>query len=88
MGVVLPGCAETFTSQRQEGKEQQEWQGERRQGDQHQKMHPIRRGDVAIPAGATHWLINEDEQEELVIVSINDLSHRSNQLDQRHRVIT
>ncbi|KAK1283288.1 hypothetical protein QJS10_CPB21g00047 [Acorus calamus] len=57
----------------------------RRSGDQHQKVHRIRRGEiVAIPAGAAHWCYN-DGNEELVAVSITDVNSQSNQLDQNPR---
>ncbi|PIN11027.1 hypothetical protein CDL12_16381 [Handroanthus impetiginosus] len=74
IGINFPGCAEAW---------------EEKQGgivrDLHQKVHRIRRGDiVAIPAGVAHWCYN-DGNEELVAVSINDLNHLSNQLDQKFR---
>ncbi|XP_015086706.1 11S globulin seed storage protein 2 [Solanum pennellii] len=86
ISVINPGCAETFQSQTfQAGRMAGEERGERRGNDQHQKVHRIRQGDVvAIPAGAAHWCYNDGE-EELVAVSINDLNHRSNQLDQNFR---
>ncbi|XP_060180852.1 11S globulin seed storage protein 2-like [Lycium barbarum] len=88
LGITHPGCAETFQSQPQSfqaGREPREERGQGRRGDQHQKVHRIRQGDVvAIPAGAAHWCYNDGE-EELVAVSINDLNHRSNQLDQNLR---
>ncbi|EPS68852.1 hypothetical protein M569_05912, partial [Genlisea aurea] len=53
--------------------------------DLHQRVHRIRRGDIiALPAGTVHWCYN-DGNEELVAVSINDLNHQTNQLDERHR---
>jgi quercetin dioxygenase-like cupin family protein len=56
-------------------------------GDQHQKVHRIRRGDViAVPAGAAHWCYN-DGNEELIAVSVLDLNNQANQLDQNLRVI-
>lgn len=88
ISVIYPGCAETFQSQPgfQAGQEPREERGQGRRGDQHQKVHRIRQGDVvAIPAGAAHWCYNDGE-EELVAVSINDLNHQSNQLDQNFRV--
>lgn len=80
LGLTIPGCAETFTSQQPQ---QQQFQ----QGDLHQRVRHIRKGDViAVPAGAAHWCANHDEQEDLVVITINDLNHLSNQLDQRLRV--
>ncbi|CAN4093257.1 unnamed protein product [Withania somnifera] len=88
ISITYPGCAETFQSQTQSFQAARETREERGQGsrsDQHQKVHRIRQGDVvAIPAGAAHWCYNDGE-EELVAVSINDLNHRSNQLDQNIR---
>ncbi|KAK4366081.1 hypothetical protein RND71_013961 [Anisodus tanguticus] len=87
MGITYPGCAETFQSQQsfQAGREPREERGQGRQSDQHQKVHRIRQGDVvAIPAGAAHWCYNDGE-EDLVAVSVNDLNHQSNQLDQNLR---
>ena len=56
-------------------------------GDQHQKVHRIRSGDViAVPAGAVHWCYN-DGNEELIAVSVLDLNSNANQLDQNLRVI-
>lgn len=81
VGITYPGCAETFQSQTfQAGREPREERGQGLGGDQHQKVHRIRQGDVvAIPAGAAHWCYNDGE-EELVAVAINDLNHRSNSL--------
>ncbi|XP_018632829.2 11S globulin seed storage protein 2-like [Nicotiana tomentosiformis] len=88
IGITYPGCAETFQSQSQPfqaGREPREERGQGRRSDQHQKVHRIRQGDVvALPAGAAHWCYNDGE-EELVAVSVNDLNHRSNQLDQNLR---
>ncbi|KAK6164459.1 hypothetical protein DH2020_001323 [Rehmannia glutinosa] len=87
IGITFPGCAETYhahTTQRTRERSEEETQ--RGSGkDMHQKVHRIRRGDiVAIPAGAAHWCYN-DGNEELIAVSINDLNHMSNQLDQKFR---
>ncbi|KAK1260863.1 hypothetical protein QJS04_geneDACA002399 [Acorus gramineus] len=73
--------------QEEEEEEEEEQSGRRRRsGDQHQKVHRIRRGEiVAIPAGAAHWCYN-DGNEELVAVSITDVNSQSNQLDQNPRV--
>ncbi|KAL2535852.1 12S seed storage protein CRA1 [Forsythia ovata] len=81
ISVTFPGCAETYHSQQTQKTRESEWQRQ----DLHQKVHRIRRGDiVAIPAGAAHWCYN-DGNEELVAVSVNDLNHQSNQLDQKFR---
>ncbi|XP_060180846.1 11S globulin seed storage protein 2-like [Lycium barbarum] len=88
LGITHPGCAETFQSQPQTfqaGREPRGERGQGRRGDQHQKVHRIRQGDiVAIPAGAAHWAFNDGE-EEFVAIMVNDLNHRSNQLDQNMR---
>lgn len=87
IGINFPGCADTFNTrsrqsskgqQREEKQQQEQWQGSR---DHHQKVHRFQQGDIiAIPAGAVHWTFN-DGNEELVAVSINDLSNPANQLD-------
>lgn len=87
---MVPGCAETYqvhrsqrTMERTEASEQQDRGSVR---DLHQKVHRLRQGDiVAIPSGAAHWCYN-DGSEDLVAVSINDVNHLSNQLDQKFRV--
>ncbi|KAK1283870.1 hypothetical protein QJS10_CPB21g00039 [Acorus calamus] len=80
LGISYPGCAETYDSEEEQSGRR------RRSGDQHQKVHRIRRGEiVAIPAGAAHWCYN-DGNEELVAVSITDVNSQSNQLDQNPRV--
>ncbi|PHT86753.1 11S globulin seed storage protein 2 [Capsicum annuum] len=88
ISIIFPGCAETFQTQSQTfqaGRDSWEESGQGRRSDQHQKVHRIRQGDVvAIPAGAAHWCFNDGE-EELVAISINDLNHQSNQLDQNFR---
>ncbi|KAK4366084.1 hypothetical protein RND71_013964 [Anisodus tanguticus] len=89
LGITQPGRAETFQSQSshtfQAGREPREERGQGRRSDQHQKVHRIRQGDiVVIPAGVAHWAYNDGE-EEFVAVMVNDLNHRSNQLDQNFR---
>ncbi|XP_057798043.1 11S globulin seed storage protein 2-like [Salvia miltiorrhiza] len=81
IGVIFPGCAETY--QARGGQQEAQREGDER--DLHQKIHRIRRGDViALPPGAVHWCHN-DGSEDLIAVSINDLNHQSNQLDQKFR---
>ncbi|KAL6505213.1 11s globulin seed storage protein 2 [Orobanche gracilis] len=89
IGITFPGCAETYhahaTQRTRKSSESWEREQEGSVRDLHQKVHRIRRGDiVAIPAGAAHWCYN-DGDEELVAVSINDLNHVFNQLDQKFR---
>ncbi|CAL5432665.1 unnamed protein product [Camellia sinensis] len=89
LGVTFPGCAETFQSEKSQegrGEEEQEEGGSSRR-DYHQKIRRIRRGDIiALPSGVNHWCYN-DGNEVLIAVSINDLNHQSNQLDQKLRGI-
>uniref|UniRef100_B9H8M2 Cupin type-1 domain-containing protein n=1 Tax=Populus trichocarpa TaxID=3694 RepID=B9H8M2_POPTR len=84
MGVSYPGCPETYHNDQQFSRDR--GQGQRgMSGDQHQKVHRIRRGDViAVPAGAAHWCYN-DGNEELIAVSVLDLNNQANQLDQNLR---
>ncbi|XP_073026936.1 11S globulin seed storage protein 2-like [Primulina eburnea] len=89
ISVTYPGCAETYhaeSSQRtRESKEKWETTERGSERDLHQKVHRIRKGDiVAIPAGAVHWCYNAGK-EDLVAISINDLNHQANQLDQKFR---
>ncbi|KAL3849963.1 hypothetical protein ACJIZ3_011845 [Penstemon smallii] len=89
ISITFPGCAETYEAYKVQRSRESEESWERKQKgsvrDLHQKVHRIRRGDIiAIPAGAAHWCYN-DGHEELVAVSINDLNHQSNQLDQKFR---
>lgn len=90
IAINLPGCAETYHAHKIQWTREstKAWEAKQKGTvrDSHQKVHRIRRGDiVAIPAGAAHWCYN-DGNEELVAVSINDLNHLSNQLDQKFRV--
>ncbi|EYU46456.1 hypothetical protein ABFS82_04G041100 [Erythranthe guttata] len=89
IGISFPGCAETYHAYKsQYTRESTEAWEQKQKGsvrDLHQKVHRVRRGDIiAIPAGAAHWFYN-DGSEEVVAISINDLNHQSNQLDQKFR---
>ncbi|KAL6978677.1 hypothetical protein U1Q18_020342 [Sarracenia purpurea var. burkii] len=92
LGVNFPGCPETFQSQqssprrsREERREEGQQEDARSRRDQHQKIRRVRQGDIiALPPGVAHWCFN-DGDEELVAVSINDLNHQANQLDQKFR---
>ncbi|XP_057509606.1 11S globulin seed storage protein 2-like [Actinidia eriantha] len=90
LGVSFPGCAETFQSRGRKGRHEQQEPEEQEEGrssrrDQHQKIRRIRKGDVVVlPPGVAHWCFN-DGSEELVAVSITDLNHQANQLDQKLR---
>ncbi|KAK9945073.1 hypothetical protein M0R45_010604 [Rubus argutus] len=100
LGMVFPGCPETFEESEQsvEGQQEQQQQG-RRQGqfghqgqqesfeqlDRHQRVRRIKEGDViAIPAGVTTWSHNHGDQS-LVLVTLLDISNDHNQLDQNPR---
>ncbi|XP_074315816.1 11S globulin seed storage protein 1-like [Silene latifolia] len=89
IGLMIPGCPETF-----ESISQQSWQGEEERGqrsergmrgsfqDQHQKVRRFRQGDViALQAGIAHWVYN-DGDEPMVDVILVDTSNNLNQLDQ------
>eukprot|EP01018_Ginkgo_biloba_P038570 Gb_26731 [translate_table: standard] len=79
LGVVFPGCPETFQSSTSRGGEGQQSQ------ERSQKIRRVRRGDVvAIPAGVAYWLYN-DGNRSLHIVAIADTSNHQNQLDQTYR---
>ncbi|KAG8389209.1 hypothetical protein BUALT_Bualt02G0205100 [Buddleja alternifolia] len=89
ISITFPGCAETYHAHRTQRTREstEEWERKQRGSvrDLHQKVHRIRRGDIiALPAGAAHWAYN-DGNEELIAVSINDVNHQSNQLDQKFR---
>ncbi|KAH6813655.1 hypothetical protein C2S51_022673 [Perilla frutescens var. frutescens] len=88
IGVIFPGCAETYHGGEQasfEGRREGEQKEGGRARDSHQEIHRIRQGDIVVlPPGAVHWCHN-DGSEDLVAVSINDLNHQSNQLDQKFR---
>ncbi|KAK6940668.1 Cupin 1 [Dillenia turbinata] len=88
ISVVYPGCAETYHSQQTGPRgQQQEGQqtGQRSDRDLHQKVNRILQGDIiALPAGAAHWCFN-DGDEELVAISVSDINHQNNQLDQQPR---
>ncbi|KAJ8899462.1 hypothetical protein K2173_018436 [Erythroxylum novogranatense] len=82
LGITYPGCPETYHLEQHFSRGFS--QGGTR-GDQHQKLHRVRRGDViAVPAGAAHWCYNDGNQE-LVAVSVLDIDNEANQLDQNFR---
>ncbi|KAJ9543530.1 hypothetical protein OSB04_023237 [Centaurea solstitialis] len=89
LGVVLPGCPETYESSSQQQQQQQfsdpsQQRGQRIQ-DRHQKVQNLYQGDVAaIPAGAAHWIYN-DGNTELVVVVFFDTQNNANQLDANRR---
>nr|CAA44874.1 legumin-like storage protein [Picea glauca] len=84
LGIVFPGCPETFrdhssfqgrSRRRSEGRREEE---EEEEEDSSQKVRRVRRGDViAIFAGAAYWSYN-DGNEPLQIVGIADTSSRRN----------
>lgn len=86
MGVIFPGCPETFEESQQQGQGRSSDQSFREQ-DRHQKVRHVREGDIlAIPAGVASWTYNDGDSE-LVSVSLLDTSNYENQLDQNPRVI-
>ncbi|KAJ4758474.1 Glutelin type-B 5 [Rhynchospora pubera] len=87
MGVVYPGCPETYQSFQQQF--EQSWQEGLAQGqkprDEHQKVQRVREGDiVALPAGVTHWFYNNGDIP-VVAVTVSDVSNNANQLEPRRR---
>ncbi|KZV21488.1 11S globulin seed storage protein 2-like [Dorcoceras hygrometricum] len=86
ISVTSPGCAETYDAYGTQTTRESREKWERGSGrDLHQRVHRVRKGDiVAIHAGAVHWCYNSGN-EDLVAVSINDLNHQANQLDQKFR---
>lgn len=71
--TVVPGCPETFQQLESEG-------------DQHQKIHSTREGDViVVPAGAAQWIYNTG-QTDLILFSLVDSANVDNQLDLKVRV--
>ncbi|KAK6940666.1 Cupin 1 [Dillenia turbinata] len=80
IGVMAPGCPETYQSQ----EESQKGSGQRFR-DQHQKIGHYRQGDlIALPAGVAHWCYN-DGDEPLVALVFFDTSNDANQLDSNYR---
>eukprot|EP00253_Pinus_taeda_P008818 PITA_08818 len=86
LGIVFPGCPETFREQsegqsRPRSERLREGEGEEEE-DSSQKVRRIRRGDViAIFAGSAYWCYN-DGNEPLQIVAI---AHTSSPLNQGQR---
>ncbi|KAJ9543527.1 hypothetical protein OSB04_023234 [Centaurea solstitialis] len=85
LGVVLPGCPETYeSSSKQQFSDLSQRRGPRIQ-DRHQNVQNFNPGDVvAIPAGAAHWIYN-DGNTELVVVVFFDTHNNANQLDANRR---
>ncbi|XP_010542895.1 PREDICTED: 12S seed storage protein CRD [Tarenaya hassleriana] len=82
MGMVRPGCPETYDEGGMEAGET----GRRRFGDMHQKVENFRRGHVfALLAGISHWCYNNGDSP-VVIVLLLDITNRDNHLDQKPRV--
>ncbi|XP_050206932.1 11S globulin seed storage protein 1-like [Mercurialis annua] len=79
IGVMMPGCAETF-QESQQSAGSGGWQQE-----QHQKIRRYRQGDIiALPAGVAHWCYN-DGNERVIAVSVYDTANNANQLDNNPR---
>ena len=89
MGLIYPGCPETFQSfQPQfEHSRQQSESREQRPRDEHQKIHRFHQGDIiALPAGVTNWFYNEGDVP-VVAVTVFDIANSANQLEPRRRVL-
>ncbi|KAG6384357.1 hypothetical protein SASPL_155834 [Salvia splendens] len=83
LGTVIPGCAETYESESGSSSSSRSREGE--QGDRHQKLRRIRRGDViALPEGITTFVYN-DGNAPLTYVSMLDIGNDNNQLDFKFR---
>ncbi|XP_042386661.1 cocosin 1-like [Zingiber officinale] len=86
MGMVMPGCPETYQSFRQTEQQMgEEASQSQRFRDEHQRIHYFREGDViAMPAGVAHWCYNYGEVP-VVAVTVTDIGSNANQLDRTHR---
>nr|CAA64761.1 legumin-like protein [Asarum europaeum] len=85
LGMSYPGCAEAYHSSGRPSYQIVRGEQQQQRGEQHQKVHRIRQGDiVALPAGVAYWCYN-DGDEKLVALSITDLSSQANQLNQMPR---
>ncbi|XP_073102384.1 cocosin 1 isoform X1 [Elaeis guineensis] len=86
VGLVMPGCPETFQSfQRSERYEREEGGRHRRPRDEHQKVYQFEEGDVlAVPNGFAYWCYNNGENP-VVAITVLDTSNDANQLDRSHR---
>ncbi|KAJ3679470.1 hypothetical protein LUZ60_017481 [Juncus effusus] len=85
-GTIFPGCPETFQSFQQQFEQSEQFMEEsmsgsqQMPGDEHQKVHCFRQGDiVAMPAGVTHWWYNDGDMP-VVAVQVLDMSNTANQL--------
>ena len=82
---MFPGCPETFQSF-ERSQSRKEERREEHSGEQHQKVHRFRQGDViALPAGVASWFYNDGERP-AVFITVADTSNNANQLDQTFRV--
>ncbi|KAJ4768315.1 Glutelin type-B 5 [Rhynchospora pubera] len=87
MGVVYPGCPESYQSFQQqfEQSRQEGFAQGQRPRDEHQKVRRVREGDiVALPTGVTHWFYNDGDVP-VVAVTVSDVSNNANQLEPRRR---
>ncbi|KAL1350230.1 hypothetical protein HN51_014352 [Arachis hypogaea] len=77
-GLIFPGCPGTFEEPIQ-GSEQFQSQ---RPLDTHQKVHSFREGDlIAVPHGVAFWIYN-DQDSDVVAISVLHTNSLHNQLDQ------
>ncbi|KAJ3671149.1 hypothetical protein LUZ60_008575 [Juncus effusus] len=87
MGLIYPGCPETYQSFQQQfekSRQESESQGQR-PWDEHQKIHRFHQGDIiAVPAGVTHWFYNDGDVP-LVAITVFDIANSANQLEPRRR---
>ncbi|KAJ4799718.1 Glutelin type-B 5 [Rhynchospora pubera] len=85
MGIVYPGCPESYQSFQQQFEQSKQEGLAQSQGlrDEHQKVQRVREGDiVALPVGVTHWFYNDGDIP-VVAVTVSDVSNSANQLEPR-----
>nr|AKS26848.1 11S globulin isoform 1 [Cocos nucifera]5XTY_A Chain A, 11S globulin isoform 1 [Cocos nucifera]5XTY_B Chain B, 11S globulin isoform 1 [Cocos nucifera] len=83
VGLVMPGCPETFQSFQRS--EREEGERHRWSRDEHQKVYQFQEGDVlAVPNGFAYWCYNNGENP-VVAITVLDTSNDANQLDRSHR---
>ncbi|MED6110767.1 hypothetical protein PIB30_045869 [Stylosanthes scabra] len=76
-GLIFPGCPGTFEEPIDEGSQQ----FQQRPQDTHQKVHTFREGDIiAVPHGVAFWIYN-DQDTDVVAVSLLHTTSLHNQLD-------
>lgn len=81
LGIVIPGCDETYEEPQPESEHEQE-----QEHDRHQKVRYLRQGDIfAVPPGIPYWTYNYANVS-LVVITLLDTANFENQLDRVPRV--